>query len=40
MSLKAGEKAPSFNLLDQSATKVKLSDFKGRKVLIYFYPFD
>lgn len=38
MSLKAGGKPPSFNLLDQSGAKVKLSDFKGRKVLIYFYP--
>jgi peroxiredoxin Q/BCP len=36
--LNAGEKAPSFALLDQSATPVKLADFKGRKVLVYFYP--
>jgi thioredoxin-dependent peroxiredoxin len=36
--LNAGEKAPAFALLDQSATPVKLADFKGRKVLIYFYP--
>jgi peroxiredoxin Q/BCP len=36
--LKPGDKAPSFALLDQSGTKVKLSDFKGRKVLVYFYP--
>ncbi len=36
--LKAGEKAPAFALLDQSATAVKLADFKGRKVLVYFYP--
>jgi peroxiredoxin Q/BCP len=36
--LSAGEKAPAFTLLDQSATPVKLSDFKGRKVLVYFYP--
>jgi peroxiredoxin Q/BCP len=34
----AGEKAPAFALLDQSATPVKLADFKGRKVLVYFYP--
>jgi thioredoxin-dependent peroxiredoxin len=36
--LLAGEKAPNFTLLDQSANKVKLSDFKGRNVLVYFYP--
>ena len=33
-----GDKAPTFTLEDQSGTKVKLSDFKGRKVLVYFYP--
>jgi peroxiredoxin Q/BCP len=38
MPLKPGDKAPTFTLLDQSGTKVKLSDFKGRKVLVYFYP--
>lgn len=36
--LSPGDKAPTFTLLDQSGTKVKLSDFKGRKVLVYFYP--
>ena len=36
--LKPGDKAPAFTLLDQSGDKVKLSDFKGRKVLVYFYP--
>jgi peroxiredoxin Q/BCP len=36
--LKSGDKAPTFTLLDQSGAKVKLSDFKGRKVLVYFYP--
>ena len=38
MPLKTGQKAPPFTLLDQSENKVKLSDFKGRKVLVYFYP--
>jgi thioredoxin-dependent peroxiredoxin len=38
MALSSGDKAPSFTLLDQSGEKVKLSDFKGRKVLVYFYP--
>ena len=32
------DKAPQFNLPDQSGKKIKLSDFKGRKVLVYFYP--
>jgi peroxiredoxin Q/BCP len=34
----AGDKAPAFTLLDQDGNKVKLSDHKGRKVLVYFYP--
>jgi peroxiredoxin Q/BCP len=36
--LKPGDKAPLFTLPDQSGEKVKLSDYKGRKVLVYFYP--
>src|SRR4249919_398232 len=36
--LNVGDKAPAFTLLDQGSNKVKLSDFKGRKVLVYFYP--
>ena len=36
--LKPKDKAPQFSLADQSGKKVRLSDFKGRKVLIYFYP--
>ena len=38
MPLKSGDKAPNFTLLDQDENKVKLSDFKGRRVLVYFYP--
>ena len=38
MPLKPGDKAPDFTLLDQSGDKTKLSSFKGRKVLVYFYP--
>src|SRR5690348_9725619 len=37
-TLSAGDKAPAFTLLDQDEQKVKLTDFKGRKVLVYFYP--
>ena len=35
---KPGDKAPSFTLEDQAGKKVKLSDYKGRQVLIFFYP--
>ena len=38
MPLAPGDKAPTFTLLDQRGEKVKLGDFKGRKVLLYFYP--
>ena len=38
MALAPGDKAPPFTLLDQSGSKVKLGDLKGRKVLVYFYP--
>lgn len=36
--LKVGDKAPLFTLLDQKENKVKLSDFKGKRVVVYFYP--
>ena len=36
--LEAGDKAPAITLEDQDGEKVKLSAFKGRKVLVYFYP--
>jgi peroxiredoxin len=35
-----GEQAPDFTLRDQDGEKVSLSDFKGRKVLLIFYPGD
>jgi peroxiredoxin Q/BCP len=38
MALQPGDKAPTFTLLDQHGDKVTLADFKGRKVLVYFYP--
>jgi len=36
--LAPGDKAPTFNLRDQNGNKVKLGDFKGRRLLVYFYP--
>ncbi|MEZ5142104.1 MAG: thioredoxin-dependent thiol peroxidase [Acidimicrobiales bacterium] len=36
--LEPGAKAPAFSLRDQDGTTVRLSSFKGRKVLVYFYP--
>lgn len=36
--LKVGDQAPSFSLKDQNGDTVSLSDFKGRKLLLYFYP--
>src|SRR3546814_5207508 len=38
MALSTGDKAPAISLLDQTGSKVKLSDYKGRKVLVFFYP--
>ena len=37
-ALKVGDKAPDFTLLDATGKEVSLKDFKGRTVLIYFYP--
>ena len=36
--LAIGQPAPKFTLLDQNSTAIELDSFKGRKVLIYFYP--
>jgi peroxiredoxin Q/BCP len=40
MDIKIGQKAPDFNVLNNKGEKVKLSDFKGKKVVLYFYPKD
>ena len=40
MTLQIGEPAPDFTLPDQDGTAVKLSQFKGQRVVIYFYPKD
>ena len=36
--LKAGDKAPEFEALDQDGNTVKLSDYKGKKLVVFFYP--
>jgi peroxiredoxin Q/BCP len=36
--LRSGDPAPDFALADQSGDVVRLSDLRGRKVLVYFYP--
>lgn len=38
--LKIGDKAPAFTLTDDSGKKVSLKDFKGKTVVLYFYPKD
>ncbi len=38
--IEVGEKAPDFVGKDQDEKKVKLSDYKGKKVALYFYPKD
>jgi peroxiredoxin Q/BCP len=36
--LNPGDKAPAFTLADDVGNKVKLSDYRGKKVIVYFYP--
>lgn len=38
--LKVGDLAPDFELTDDSGATVRLSDFRGKKVVLYFYPKD
>ncbi len=38
--LKIGDAAPQFNSIDQNAESIALSDFTGKKVIVYFYPQD
>lgn len=40
MTLKIGDRAPEFALFDKDKNEVKLSDFLGKKVVLYFYPKD
>lgn len=38
--LEIGTKAPAFSLLDQNGERHSLEDYKGKKVILYFYPKD
>ncbi|MBM6799960.1 peroxiredoxin, partial [Coprobacillus cateniformis] len=38
--LEVGIKAPDFTLLNQNGDNISLSDYRGRKVILYFYPKD
>jgi peroxiredoxin Q/BCP len=38
MRLEPGDKAPAFSLLDDTGKTVRLSDYKGKRVLLYAYP--
>jgi peroxiredoxin Q/BCP len=39
-TLKAGDKAPGFTAKDQNGNTISLTDFKGKTVVLYFYPKD
>ena len=38
--LKPGDLAPNFESVDQDGNPIKLSDYKGKKIVLYFYPKD
>lgn len=40
VTLKEGDKAPNFSGKDQNGETVSLSDFKGKRVILFFYPKD
>ena len=39
-TIEEGKKAPNFTLEDQDGNQVSLSQFKGKDVIVYFYPKD
>ncbi|HZF71951.1 MAG TPA: peroxiredoxin, partial [Gemmatimonadaceae bacterium] len=39
-AVKVGDRVPDFSTLDDSGRPVSLSDFKGKSVVLYFYPKD
>jgi len=40
MALRIGDKAPDFTINDQDGNPIRLSDLRGKKVVVYFYPKD
>ncbi len=38
--LEVGSKAPDFTLQNQNGEKVSLSDYRGKNIILYFYPKD
>lgn len=40
ITLKEGDKAPAFSGKDQDGKKISLADYKGKKLVLYFYPQD
>lgn len=40
MKLKVGDKAPAFEGINQAGETIKLADYKGKNVILYFYPKD
>lgn len=40
VELKEGDKAPEFTGINQDEKRISLSDFRGKKVILYFYPKD
>lgn len=40
MKLNIGDKAPDFNGIDETGATIKLNDFKGKNLILYFYPKD
>ena len=37
-TLKVGDKVPNFTALDQDGNSISLSDYKGKQLIVFFYP--